>query len=149
MGENDYLLWPYVTSINPFAKKDDIKVLRWVSDYDVLIIFNDNKKYIYDTYTGYHRYLKYNKPYLTKKEWEYEFKQRLQEVVQRKKITQEYLAEKIETTQQMVSRYLTGDAVPTAYTMNKIIDALNCKVNDLIFIPTLLKEIYKEECNNV
>lgn len=147
MGENDYLLWPYVTSINPFAKKDDIKVLRWVSDYDVLIIFTNGEKFIYDTYTGYYRCLKYKKSYLTKKEWENEFKKRLQEIMQRKKITQEELSQKIETTQQMVSRYLTGDAIPTAYTMNKIIDALECTVNDLIFVPILLKEIYKEEKN--
>lgn len=145
MSKNNYLLWPYVSLIDPFIKQKDVKFLNWVSDYDILIIFTNEKKFIFDTYTGYYRCLKYKSPYLTKKEWEFEFKKRLQEIMQRKKITQEDLAKKIESTQQIVSRYLNGETVPTAYTMNRIMDALECDVNDLIFIPILLKKIYKEE----
>lgn len=144
MGKNNYLLWPYVSTINPFAKKEQIKVLKWVSDYDILIIFTDGKKYIYDTYTGYHRFLKYKSSHLSKEEWNYEFRLRLKEILQRKKITQHELSNKIKTSQTMISRYLTGESIPTAYTINKIIDALECKVSELIFIPILLKEIYKE-----
>lgn len=145
MDKINYSLWQYVSMVNPFVSKKDIKVLKYVSDYDILIIFNDNRKYIYDTFTGYHRYLKYTNSNLSKEEWEFEFRRRLQELLQRKCISQEELAKRIETKQQVISRYLTGERVPVAYMMNKIIDALDCTIYDIMFIPILLKKIYEEE----
>ena len=48
----------------------------------------------------------------------------------RKWVTQEELARRINSTQPMVSRYLTGQSIPSALTLKKIADALDCNVND-------------------
>ena len=48
----------------------------------------------------------------------------------RKWVTQEELARRINSSQQMVSRYLTGQSIPSALTLKKIADALDCNVND-------------------
>jgi transcriptional regulator with XRE-family HTH domain len=58
------------------------------------------------------------------------FRRRLQTIMNRKWVTQEELAQRINSSQQMISRYLTGQSIPSALTIKKIADALDCNVND-------------------
>lgn len=148
--DNNYELWSYVYSIKPNAKKEDVDILTWVTKDDVLIIFTDGKKYLYDTLTGMIRYIKYNTPYLTNEDWNLEFKRRLLVMLDRIHMSQGELALRIGTTQQMVSRYISGKDMPSAYIITKIIDVIKCEENDLFLIPNILKTyLIKEDFNNV
>ena len=138
--DNNYLLWPYVIHIRPLAKKEDVKVLQWISKDDVLIIFTDNKKYIYDTLTGMSRYIRYNDiEDMTNDDWVREFKDRLNIMLARSYMNQSEFAKKLGTTQPMVSRYISGRDMPSTYIINKIINVLDCELDDLFLIPHILK----------
>lgn len=150
MDENNYLLWSYVCSIRPHAKREDVDILTWVTKDDVLIIFTDGKKYLYDTLTGMIRYIRYDTPYLSNEDWNAEFKRRLLVILNRKHMTQGELAIRVGTTQPMISRYISGKDMPNAYMINKIIEVLHCELNDLLLIPNILKTyLIKEDFNNV
>ena len=138
--DNNYLLWPYVIHIRPLAKEEDVKVLQWVSKDDILIIFVDGKKYIYDVLTEMIRYVRYNDINdMTNDDWIREFKERLNIMLTRSCINQSELAKKLGTSQQMVSRYISGKDMPSTYIINKIINILNCELDDLFLIPYILK----------
>ncbi len=140
MEDNDCLYWPYVLHIRPLAKQEDVKVLKWITKDDVLIIFTDNKKYIYDALTGMSRYIRYNNiEDMTNDDWVREFKDRLNIMLARSYMSQSELAKKLGTTQPMVSRYISGRDMPSIYIINKIINVLNCELDDLFLIPHILK----------
>lgn len=140
MDDNDCLYWPYVMHIRPLAKQEDVKVLKWVSKDDVLIIFTDGKKYIYDVLTGMSRYIKYNcVDDMTNDDWVREFKERLNIMISRSYMSQTELAQKLGTTQPMVSRYISGRDMPSTYIINKLIKVLKCELDDLFLIPHILK----------
>ena len=48
-------------------------------------------------------------------------------------MSQDELAEKVGTTQSMISRYINGDAMPGLYMFHKIVDAIGCDDRDLLF----------------
>lgn len=135
----DEYLYQYVKYIDIHATMNDIDILKWVSQFDILIKFKDGRIYIYDTFINMFRFIKYNYSELSEQEFKLEFSKRLQELMARRHVTQEYLADKLGTRQSMVSRYITGDSLPSTYMTAKIIDILDCKLEDLLFIPTILK----------
>ena len=50
-----------------------------------------------------------------------------------RQITQEELAEKVGTSQTMITRYVTGRCVPSVVMLAKIARALRCSVDDLLY----------------
>lgn len=68
---------------------------------------------------------------LTEDEWRYEFKSRLAQILRHRGISQERLSELTGITQAMISRYITGKSVPSAYTITKIAQALECSPIEL------------------
>ena len=147
--DNKYLLWPYVVSCKPKAKREDVKTLCWVSEYDVLIIFTNGEMFIYDTFLGMYRKIKYEKPELTKQEFSFEFGRRLHDLIQRKYMTTNYFAQQMGLSISAVSRYTKGKCVPNAYTMNKMLNILEVKADQLLLIPIILQKYLKEEEKNV
>lgn len=148
--EKDSLYYMYLMNIDPFLDAKNVEYEQ-LTEYDILFYLPDGNKILYDDFSFHYRYfnkLNFLKPYLTKKEWEREFRIRLKQLMLRKSLNQEQLSKKIEISQAMLSKYLNGSAIPSAYILNKIIDALDCTANDLLFVPLLIKRIYKEE-NNV
>ena len=135
----DEYLYQYAEMININVTMDDIDILKWVSQFDVLIKFTDGRIYIYDTYLNMFRYIKYKSKELSFQEFKFEFGRRLQELMERRHISQTYLADKLDTRQPMISRYINGSDWPSTYMTVKILDILNCTMDDLLFIPTILK----------
>lgn len=126
----DYL-WQYVMQINPFIKKDDVKSIEEMNDWDIVITFNDGRKILYDKCTGYYKNISYSDiNELTEEQEKREFAYKLRSLMRRNYITQDELAAEINITQAMVSRYVRGETIPTAITLRKIAKALNCSMDD-------------------
>ena len=124
-------LWQYVLYVNPFATKDDVEEIRELNDWDLLIIFKDGQRVLYDRCTGYFKNVHYNDiTELTEEQEKKEFAYMLRSMMKRRFITQDQLAEKAHLTQTMISRYVRGDAMPSASVLNKIAKVLRCSMDD-------------------
>lgn len=126
-------LWQYVMSFNPFLKEDDVEELIEINEWDLLIVLKTGEKVLYDRFTKYYRVLSYNGQELTEEQEIREFKTNLRNMMARKFISQEMLAREIGTSQQMISRYLSGTAMPSALVLRKIARTLNCSIDDLFY----------------
>ena len=124
-------LWQYVMMVNPFVKEEDIEEVRYLNDWDLLIVFKNGKKILYDTYNNFHRNITYsNVNELTDEQEKKEFAYRLRSIMGRKWITQEELAKKLGTSQAMVSRYVSGKAIPGGIMLRNMSKILNCSMDD-------------------
>jgi len=130
MDEN---LWQYVMSFNPFLTEDDVEDIIELNEWDLLIVLKDGRKILYDRFTKYHRVLSYNAEELSDEQEIREFKTNLRNMMNRKFISQDELASRIGSSQQMVSRYISGDAMPNSLTLRKIARVLGCSMDDLFY----------------
>ena len=127
--------WCHALRINPFIKKDDIKEIKEIDDWDLLFIFKNGEKIIFETDTGYHRNLFYrNINDLTEEQERKEFGYALRTMMRRKWINQETLAEAVGTSQTMISRYMTGKVIPSILMGRKIAKVLGCSMDELFYI---------------
>lgn len=127
--------WCHALKINPFIKKDDIKEIKELNQWDLLFIFKNGEKIIFDTDTGYHRNLFYrNINELTEEQEKREFGYALRTMMRRKYINQEELAKSVGTSQTMISRYMTGKVIPSVLMGRKISKVLGCSMDELFFI---------------
>ena len=60
------------------------------------------------------------------------FSKNLKQIMKEDNIKQEDLANEIGISRTMISRYVTGECLPSLYTTVKIADALFCTVDDLL-----------------
>jgi DNA-binding Xre family transcriptional regulator len=124
-------LYKYVINNNPFINEEDILSYEALNEHDLLITYRNGKKEIYDTYNNTSRRInRPNSNNMDDSQMRLNFRRRLQTIMNRKWVTQEELAQRINSSQQMISRYLTGQSIPSALTIKKIADALDCNVND-------------------
>lgn len=124
-------LWQYVMQVDPFVKEKDVISIEELNDWDLLITFKSGRKVLYDIYTGYYKNVYYgNINELTEEQERKEFAYRLRSLMGRKWITQEQLAETVGLTQAMISRYVRGEAIPSAIVLRKISKALDCSMDD-------------------
>lgn len=122
--------WYNVLKINPFVTRDDVEEIIEYNKWDIVIIFKNGQRYSYDTLTDYHRLIFYNDvAELTEEQEAREFARKLLKMMQRKWITQEELAERIGTSQTMISRYITGQCIPNYRVVVKIAKVLNCSTD--------------------
>ncbi len=113
---------------------DDMVVrYKWINEYDLFVEFSDGKKYYYDGFIGSNRLIPYTENNLSQEEWNFEFRMRLKQQIERRFINQENLAEKLHSTQAMISRYINGDVIPTPYRIYQLACAIGCEYKDLIF----------------
>ena len=127
-------LWQYVKMVDPFVTENEIAELRELNEWDLLIIFHSGKKVILDRYTGYHKDIFYNDlNELTEEQEKKEFAYRLRSLMNRKWITQDQLAERLGTTQAMISRYVRGETIPSAIVLRKVAKALDCSMDDFFY----------------
>ena len=68
------------------------------------------------------------------------FSQRLKELLDKRGMTQRALAEKLNTTEVTVSRYVSGNRTPNIETTVEIADILSVSLNDLVGIDPPAKE---------
>lgn len=127
---NEYL-YKYVINNNPFIDEEDILSYEALNKHDLLITFKNGKQEMYDTFNNTSRRVNHiDQTKIDDSQMRLNFRRRLQTIMNRKWVTQEELARRINSSQQMVSRYLTGQSIPNALTLKKIADALDCNVND-------------------
>ena len=121
-----------ITSYN--NKGLDIAELKELNEWDLLISFKDGRRVLYDRFTGYHKNIFYNNiNELTEEQEKKEFAYRLRSLMKRKWITQEQLAEQLNTTQAMISRYVRGETMPSVLMVRKIAKALECSIDDFFY----------------
>jgi len=126
--------WHYLMRISPFIKKDEIEEVVRLNQWDLMFIFKDGRKIVYDTFTNYHRYVFYDDiKELSKEQEKIEFARKLRSIMQRKWITQDQLAERLGTSQTMISHYMTGRCIPTATTLRDIAKILNCSMDEFFY----------------
>ena len=117
--------------IDPF---EEVEYYDMLGNDDMLIVFKDGKKYIYDLVKQIPRRIWYeNADGLSDAEWLYEFKIRLSQIMNRKFISQKELASRIGTSEVMISRYVNGHAIPSARMLDRIITALNSSYDELFY----------------
>lgn len=125
--------WGCVLRINPFATEDDIEDIIEIDEWDLLIIFKDGRRIVYDKFTNYHRT---DRPYtgeLTDEQEKNEFKHNLLSIMSRKHVTQEELSELVGTSQTMISHYVSGRYMPSALMLRKMAKALKCSMDDFFY----------------
>ena len=124
----------YIKMIDPSATLDDVVTITKLNDWDIFIEFKDGRKRIFDSSTGYHKDIFYDDiNEITEEQERKEFIYRLRTFMARNNINQEELAEKIGTTQTMISRYIRGETIPNVFTVRKIAKVLNCSMDDLFY----------------
>jgi DNA-binding XRE family transcriptional regulator len=127
-------IWQFVMMVDPFATKDDIEEVRELNEWDLLIIFRNGKKVLFDRFTGYHKNIFYNGiDELTDFQERKEFAYRLRSLMGRRWISQDQLAEMVGTTQPMISKYVRGESFPNALMLRKIAKALKCSMDDFFY----------------
>lgn len=119
--------------IDPFAKDEDIEEVTWVNDNEVYFRFKDGRKYMYDVPMHGFRGFYPEGHELTDDEWKLSFKTRLYKLMFHRRINQEELAERVGTSQTMISHYITGRSVPGVIMLAKLARALGCSVEDLLY----------------
>ena len=129
----DNFMWNCLMRIDPFIQEDEIEEARMINEFDILFVFKDGRRFIFDSDTNY-----FWQPYseeheLTDDQIRHEFKIRLRTMMRRRCINQEELAARLGTKQAVISRYVTGDAMPSYATMFKIARILNCSMDDFSF----------------
>lgn len=126
----DRFLHACLMRINPFIDESEIEEARMINEFDVLFVFKDGRRIIFNSDTNYFRDLYPEDHTLTDEQRKREFKMRLRTMMRRRGINQETLAELIGTTQTVISRYVTGESIPNFITLEKIAEALNCSTED-------------------
>ena len=130
---DEYLLY-YVNCVDPFATMADVKEFRELSEWDLLIVFKNGRKVLFDKFTGYYKDVFYNSIQdITEEQEKREFSFRLRSLMGRKGITQDILADAIDSTQAMISRYVRGDSIPSVIVARKIAKVLDCTIDDLFY----------------
>lgn len=65
-------------------------------------------------------------------EWGRDFGRNLQRMLHKKQIDQGYLARQLGSTDAMISRYVHGTSIPSAYKVFRIAEIIGCDISDLI-----------------
>jgi DNA-binding helix-turn-helix protein len=131
MDEVTDFLYKYVLNNNPYIHEEDINNFVALNSHDLQITFKNGITEIYDTFTNTcKRVLNLEDSNKTDKILKNNFKRTLQIKMSAKWIDQDELARRIGTSQQMVSKYLTGKSVPGYLMLHKIANALDCNIND-------------------
>ena len=129
----DMIIRDCLMRINPFLTEEDVLDARMVNEYDVLFTFKDGRKIIIDSQTYYHREMYPDDYEFTDEQYRKEFGRRLRTIMRRKGINQEELANCLGTTQTVISRYITGDAMPDCVRTKRIANILNCSTEDFYY----------------
>lgn len=127
-------LWECVLCVNPFTKPEEVEELVEINEWDLLIVYKDGSRIIFDRSTGYHRNVFYDSIYeLTIEQEKRELARRMRVLMLRAHLTQEQLADMIDISRPMISNYLTGRNIPNAITLKKIAKALKCSMDDFFY----------------
>lgn len=119
--------------IDPFVREDDINEVNMFGEYDLIIKFKDGRKYTYDMFTNTFRRILYEDDNLTDDQWNFEFRTRLSQLISRNFITNKELAERMDTSEVTISRYLNGRCIPNSRMLDRLITALGCSFEEFFY----------------
>lgn len=120
----------------PYIRND---VSRWYKfeDYEIIIELTDGSAYRYDSLNKTFKWAPSSKEFTkapsNEDEWRYRFSRRLYNKIISQGYNQDDIAYKTGISPGAISRYINGDIVPSVYKLQKIADALDCTVGDLIY----------------
>lgn len=115
---------------NPFFDHSLVTEFKAIDNDRLLLTYKDGLVREYDTLTNTFRNIKTKNRKHVDEEVRMKFRQHLDRSMMRAGMSQQDLAIAIGTSQQMISRYLTGDSIPTIITIKKLADVLKCSVDD-------------------
>lgn len=128
MSEN---LFQYARMCDSRITDDDVEEYVEINEWDLLIIFKDGRRFIYDRFTNAYKVVYYDSiDKLTDEQERHEFAYRLRSLMGRRWINQDQLAEMVGTSQVMISRYVRGEVMPNALMLRKIAKALKYSMDD-------------------
>lgn len=122
-------LYKYVMNNNPQIYEEDIDHYKALNKHDLLIVFKNGTQFIFDTFANTSHRVNTVDP-TSDQDLRLGFKRKLQTIMARNWVSQDELAKRIGSTQPMISRYLTGQSIPSAITLKKMADALNCTTDE-------------------
>lgn len=124
----------YIYRIDPSATADDVEEMTEINEWDLLIVFKNGRKVLFDRFTGYYQNVFYDDVNeITEEQEAKELAMRLRSIMNRKGITQEQLASELNTTQAMISRYIRGECIPSAIVLRRISKVLNCSMDEFFY----------------
>ena len=99
---------------------------------ELKIVLEDGTQLVYNHLTELARVLYQNNDFvLDEDEWRYHFSIRIKEIMLEKGITQKILSERTGIAQSLLSQYMRRKVTPSAYTLYKIAEGLECSVYEL------------------
>lgn len=124
----------YIYRIDPLATADDVEEITEINEWDLLIVFKNGRKVLFDRFTGYYQNVFYdNINEITEEQEKKEFAYRLRSLMRRSRITQDDLADMLDITRTTISNYIRGASIPSVITARKIAKALNCSLDDFFY----------------
>ena len=124
-------LYKYVLEHNPDVKPENVKNFIAINANDLIITYKDGKREMFDTFENYRQYIIYETNAMTEKEHVKHFPDQLRKMMRRKFVDQIWLSNETDISQPMISKYLSGKAIPGYARLKKIAIALQCTVDDL------------------
>lgn len=123
----------YLMQINPFLTEDDVEEVIELNEYELMFIFKNNDKIIFDTYDNTFRGVYPQGHILSDEEWNRSFKIRLRKIMNRRNISQEELADSLDVSRITINRYLNGHSIPSALMLKKISLVLKCELDEFFY----------------
>lgn len=124
-------LFQYARMCDSRISEDDVEEYVEINEWDLLIIFRDGRRFIYDRFTKAYKEIYYDSvDEITEEQEKRELAYRIRSLMGRRWINQDELAEMVGTSQIMISRYVRGETVPSAIMLRKIAKALRYSMDD-------------------
>lgn len=120
----------------PYVKEE---IVRWRKgeEYEIIVELRDGTAYRYDYVTKTFKWARSSREFTRKprneEEWRNFFARRLHRKMVICGYTQDDLSYETGISAGTISRYINGEAMPTAYKLIQIADVLDCSVNDLVY----------------
>lgn len=104
-----------------------------LDDYRVFVFLDDGRTILYNnvTYESHEVKLFNSVSELMDDEWKKGFSDLLITQMRRAKMSQCVLADRIGVTNAMMNRYASGQSIPSAFILNRIVEELDCSADDL------------------
>ena len=126
-------LYSEVLKENPDLKNKNIKAYTAIDIYLLLILYENNKRELFNTLEHTRRYIEYETDALTTDEMRKEFRILLNYYMHKCGYNQDTLSEIIGVSRKTINRYLTGESLPGYLLLKKLSSAFNCSIDDLYF----------------
>lgn len=124
-------LYKYVLEHNPDVIPEKVKSFVAISDYDLIVHYKNGKRELFDIFENTRQYILYKSDSMTEEDHRKRFPDQLRKIMRRKFVNQSWLSEQTGISQGMISKYLTGEAIPGYGKLKNIANALGCQVDDL------------------